>query len=117
MACYTCGMIKSTIRHLDPPNLAFDQLPVIRAVRGLDLPTINSYPKIVLDQNIRLPISNDITCPICLCDYQSEETLRNLPECNHYFHAACIDEWLKINATCPVCRKSPGPSSMVVCNT
>jgi hypothetical protein len=33
--------------------------------------------------------------------------LRSIPECNHYFHAACIDEWLKMNGTCPICRNSP----------
>jgi len=46
----------------------------------------------------------DQTCSICLTDYEPEEQLRRLPECSHSFHSACIDEWLVLNATCPVCR-------------
>ena len=26
--------------------------------------------------------------------------------CGHAFHAPCVDQWLGVNATCPLCRKS-----------
>lgn len=42
-------------------------------------------------------------CQVCLCDYENGDVLRILP-CFHEFHTACIDPWLKINHTCPVCR-------------
>ena len=71
---------------------------------GLDDPTIESYPEIQLGESWELPKLNDSTCPICLSEYQPKETLRTIPECSHYFHANCIDEWLRMNATCPVCR-------------
>nr|GMD96589.1 putative RING-H2 finger protein ATL21A [Ipomoea batatas]GME15842.1 putative RING-H2 finger protein ATL21A [Ipomoea batatas] len=74
---------------------------------GLDLLTIQSYPKMVLGESWELPKPNGNTCPICLSEYQAEEILRSIPDCNHYFHANCIDEWLGLNATCPLCRKSP----------
>ncbi|XP_008239111.1 PREDICTED: RING-H2 finger protein ATL22-like [Prunus mume] len=75
------------------------------AVRiGLDDLTIASYPEIQLGKSWELPKLNDNTCPICLAEYQPKETLRTIPECSHYFHANCIDEWLRMNATCPVCR-------------
>ncbi|OIT01994.1 PREDICTED: RING-H2 finger protein ATL20-like [Nicotiana attenuata] len=80
------------------------------ATTGLNRATIDSYPKIVLGESKRLPNPNDGTCPICLSDYQPKETLRTIPECNHYFHAECIDEWLKLNATCPLCRNTPDGS-------
>ena len=38
-------------------------------VGGLDGPTIESYPKIELGENRRLPRPDDNTCPICLSEY------------------------------------------------
>lgn len=85
--------------------------PIILTL-GLDGPTIESYPKTTLGESRRLPKPNDHgTCPICLSEYQPKETLRSIPECNHYFHAECIDEWLRLNGTCPLCRNSPQKAS------
>ncbi|KAF9685929.1 hypothetical protein SADUNF_Sadunf03G0105500 [Salix dunnii] len=82
-------------------------------ITGLDAPTIESYPKTQLGDSGRLPKPNDNTCPICLSEYQPKDTLRTIPDCNHYFHANCVDEWLKMNATCPLCRKLPDGSSVM----
>ncbi|PHU09733.1 hypothetical protein BC332_21593 [Capsicum chinense] len=76
---------------------------------GLDDSTIESYTKVVLGESRRVPGPNHGTCPICLADYHPKETVRCIPECEHCFHAECIDEWLKINGTCPVCRNNPSP--------
>ncbi|KAL8103084.1 hypothetical protein AgCh_027573 [Apium graveolens] len=76
-------------------------------VTGLDKLTIDSYPMTVLGASKRLPKPSDSTCAICLSEYQPKDAIRTVPACNHYFHSSCIDEWLKINATCPVCRNSP----------
>ncbi|CAI8585890.1 unnamed protein product [Vicia faba] len=45
----------------------------------------------------------DAECCICLSAYDDEAELRELP-CNHHFHCTCIDKWLLINATCPLCK-------------
>ncbi|GMI76418.1 Arabidopsis Toxicos en Levadura 96 [Hibiscus trionum] len=82
-------------------------------ITGLDGQTIESYPKTKLGESGRLPKPNDNICPICLSEYQPKETLRSIPDCNHYFHANCIDEWLTMNASCPLCRNSPGGSAQV----
>jgi hypothetical protein len=49
----------------------------------------------------------DPTCAICMADYEEEEAVRVLP-CGgaHHFHKRCVDDWLKINANCPICRGS-----------
>ncbi|XP_004308667.1 PREDICTED: putative RING-H2 finger protein ATL69 [Fragaria vesca subsp. vesca] len=79
-------------------------------VLGLDGPTIDSYPKIVLGESKRLPKPNDGVCSICLSEYQAKDPVRCIPECHHCFHVDCVDEWLRMSATCPVCRNSPAPS-------
>jgi hypothetical protein len=50
-------------------------------------------------------------CSICLSNYDTGEDLRVLPDCRHHFHAACVDEWLIKNASCPNCRQSLLPPS------
>ncbi|ESQ43924.1 hypothetical protein EUTSA_v10006504mg [Eutrema salsugineum] len=89
-------------------------------VGGLDQPIINSYPKFRFTKDISLAAGDgfqgvdgeggDTTCSICLCEYMEEEMLRMMPECKHYFHVFCLDAWLKLNGSCPVCRNSPLPT-------
>ncbi|XP_052194398.1 E3 ubiquitin-protein ligase At1g12760-like [Diospyros lotus] len=45
----------------------------------------------------------DAECCICLCAYEEGTELRVLP-CRHHFHCPCIEKWLCINATCPLCK-------------
>lgn len=49
--------------------------------------------------------SGQTSCVICMCNFENKQTLRLLP-CSHEFHLKCIDKWLKINQTCPICRAS-----------
>ena len=42
-------------------------------------------------------------CCICLTKYEDDDELRELP-CSHFFHTECVDKWLKINASCPLCK-------------
>ncbi|CAN0439219.1 unnamed protein product, partial [Discosporangium mesarthrocarpum] len=44
------------------------------------------------------------TCAICLCDMKEGEQMRVLP-CNHFYHASCVDVWLRQNMNCPVCKQ------------
>lgn len=83
------------------------QLPLVP--EGLDNTTIESYKMVVLGESRRVPGPNDITCPICLTDYCPKDTVRCIPECQHCFHVDCIDEWLRMNGSCPICRNSPSP--------
>jgi len=45
-------------------------------------------------------IDHDV-CSICLCDINLIYTTTG---CNHIFHTECINNWIKDNETCPVCR-------------
>eukprot|EP00041_Stephanoeca_diplocostata_P012808 m.215525 g.215525 ORF g.215525 m.215525 type:complete len:406 (-) comp19100_c0_seq2:52-1269(-) len=42
------------------------------------------------------------TCAVCLEDLRPAARVRVLP-CMHYFHAACVDPWLRTRPTCPLC--------------
>ena len=43
-------------------------------------------------------------CAVCLGAVEAGETARGLPCCTHAFHARCVDAWLHLRPTCPVCR-------------
>ncbi|KAJ1429495.1 Zinc finger, RING-type [Sesbania bispinosa] len=93
-------------------NVAAISLEPAIATTGLDESTIESYEKVVLGESRRVPGPNDGCCWICLSEYNSKETIKLIPECKHCFHADCIDEWLRMNNTCPVCRNSPYPPAI-----
>ncbi|KAK8680076.1 hypothetical protein V6N13_109030 [Hibiscus sabdariffa] len=42
--------------------------------------------------------------------YVDNDELRELPY-KHVFHVECIDKWLKINATHPLCKSKIGETS------
>ncbi|KAL7122167.1 hypothetical protein ACP275_01G028700 [Erythranthe tilingii] len=50
---------------------------------------------------------DDAVCCICLAKYLNNDELRELP-CTHFFHKECVDKWLKINASCPLCKAEVG---------
>ncbi|MED6218919.1 RING-H2 finger protein atl67 [Stylosanthes scabra] len=80
-----------------------------RGAVGLDQNVINSYPRFQFSRDSSNNGQNT-TCSICLCEYKDSEMLRMMPECRHYFHVCCLDSWLRLNGSCPVCRNSPLPT-------
>ncbi|KAJ4292649.1 hypothetical protein N0V90_009312 [Kalmusia sp. IMI 367209] len=55
-------------------------------------------------------IFSQSTCPICLDDFEHNESqVRELP-CRHIFHVDCIDPFLLNNSSlCPICKQSVLP--------
>ncbi|KAK4479787.1 hypothetical protein RD792_015322 [Penstemon davidsonii] len=53
--------------------------------------------------NERILLPEDAECCICLCAYEDGTEVHALP-CSHHFHSTCIVKWLKMNATCPLCK-------------
>jgi len=42
-------------------------------------------------------------CAICLAVFNNKDTIRIMP-CDHIHHKKCLDNWLLLQGTCPVCR-------------
>ncbi|XP_075518454.1 E3 ubiquitin-protein ligase MPSR1-like [Primulina tabacum] len=42
-------------------------------------------------------------CVICLEEWAVGEMAKEMP-CKHIFHGGCIEKWLKMHGSCPVCR-------------
>jgi len=42
-------------------------------------------------------------CAICLAEFELNEPIRRL-SCTHFFHVKCVDKWLKVCSTCPLCN-------------
>ncbi|KAG5440444.1 hypothetical protein PCK2_000472 [Pneumocystis canis] len=68
----------------------------IESAGGLHILSVNSsVADVYLDER----------CVICLNNYQIGEECRELNKCKHFFHKACIDQWLLTGRnTCPTCR-------------
>ncbi|KAA0048893.1 hypothetical protein IC582_012180 [Cucumis melo] len=98
------------VQHRQQVNPAGSDLEAPSRLSGLNESTIESYQKVILGESRRLPGPNGTTCPICLGEYLTKDTVRCIPECKHCFHVDCIDQWLRVNSSCPLCRNSPNPS-------
>lgn len=49
-------------------------------------------------------------CSICMEKYSANTQITRLP-CGHSFCTGCINRWLEVNNTCPLCRKAPRSSN------
>ncbi|KAE9605934.1 putative transcription factor C2H2 family [Lupinus albus] len=80
--------------------------------RGLKQEIIDTFPTFLYSNVKSLKIGKEtLACAVCLNEFQDDETLRLIPNCNHVFHPSCIDVWLSSHSTCPVCRANLVPRS------
>ncbi|KAK7268559.1 hypothetical protein RIF29_21260 [Crotalaria pallida] len=70
--------------------------------------SLESYPKLLYSEVVKNKGGSSIysSCSICLGDYKESDMLRLLPGCGHLYHLNCVDPWLRLHSTCPICRKS-----------
>ncbi|PNX77042.1 RING-H2 finger protein ATL70-like [Trifolium pratense] len=89
-----------------PPHRQEDSIMEQGLRRNRDT-SFEGYPKMLysqIEKNI-LGGSSTSSCSICLGDYKESDILRLLPDCGHLYHVACVDPWLRLHSTCPICRK------------
>ena len=65
---------------------------------------VNSLFRVKYDANL---FQTQDSCMICLVNFDEDALVTPLPcDIRHYFHTACIEQWLLINASCPLCKTS-----------
>ena len=72
-----------------------------------DVPIVPSLNTIRESSEVLLYSSSNsqyTSCSICRNDFEENEIIRKLNNCNHIFHMACIDTWFETNIRCPICR-------------
>jgi len=52
-------------------------------------------------------LDNFSKCLICLDTFIIKDDEVNILPCEHFYHCICIQNWLKIQAACPICRENP----------
>ncbi|KAH6814196.1 hypothetical protein C2S51_023214 [Perilla frutescens var. frutescens] len=82
---------------------------------GIDKAALKQIPVAVYGAGVQIPATD---CSICLGELRKGEKVRILPRCSHGFHVSCIDRWLVLHSSCPVCRQplvepSPAPAVCV----
>ena len=67
---------------------------------GAEKEEIDALPEVTLNEPIQ-----EYECPICMEDMVAGAVVRTLP-CFHRLHKDCIDKWLEVKKTCPICKTS-----------
>lgn len=55
--------------------------------------------------SVEIGEGDDGNCAICLEEWVSGMIVKEMP-CKHRFHGGCIEKWLGMHGSCPVCRYS-----------
>ena len=70
----------------------------------------NHATRIMIDSLIKAKYNSNVfkkqeSCMICLVSFTEDDSVTPLPcDIRHYYHTACIEQWLLINACCPLCK-------------
>lgn len=86
---------------------------------GLDAKALRELPVFMWESNkagvggVAAAAEHDGHCAVCLGEMEDGELGRLLPACRHVFHKECIDTWLGVSSTCPVCRTAAAAAPAV----
>ena len=84
---------------------------------GLESSILRSLPTFVYSADTHRSLQD---CAVCLSEFEPDEEVRLLPNCNHAFHSKCIDTWFRSHSNCPLCRapvRQPDNPRLTECET
>ncbi|KAJ6856014.1 hypothetical protein NC651_040582 [Populus alba x Populus x berolinensis] len=70
---------------------------------GLMKSALGQIPVVTYESGLNIQATD---CTICLGEFSEGEEVRVLPKCSHGFHVKCIDKWLLLHSSCPLCRQT-----------
>jgi len=87
----------------DPDTLTYEQLIYLDNFiekKGMTAEEIAKFP---VEEHCK-EVHGISSCSVCISEFENGEIRRQLP-CGHKFHKDCIDTWMDLNITCPICKK------------
>mmetsp|Transcript_4426 Transcript_4426/g.7649 ORF Transcript_4426/g.7649 Transcript_4426/m.7649 type:complete len:394 (-) Transcript_4426:166-1347(-) len=69
----------------------------------------NSEPVVYDEKDEK--IKENPQCSVCLDDFDDKKPIVRTKACQHTFHKQCLQGWLQVNRTCPLCREDLGNMS------
>jgi hypothetical protein len=99
---------RRTINFMDIENGNFNSIieDLLGRLRSRENPTdqeiLNELPETTIDDVNKLDPEKK-NCVICLEDFKNGDKATVLP-CIHMFHTSCIQNWLKTQNSCPICK-------------
>ncbi|KDE09472.1 hypothetical protein MVLG_00374 [Microbotryum lychnidis-dioicae p1A1 Lamole] len=87
------------------PTSPTSPTPPISPVNSNALSSTSGRAALPMSTNLG-DVDDNMTCPVCLCEFDEGDDLRLLPcDGRHRFHCECIDPWLlNVSSHCPLCR-------------
>ncbi|XP_047979520.1 RING-H2 finger protein ATL5-like [Salvia hispanica] len=70
----------------------------------LEEAVVRSLPDFVYHADPELP-----DCTVCKLEFEENDEVRLLPNCQHCFHKECVDMWFLSHSTCPLCHSPAEP--------
>ncbi|XP_058105636.1 brassinosteroid-responsive RING protein 1-like [Magnolia sinica] len=112
------NLISSLFRLLGLTHLLEYEVP--DASDRIRLPGFQSVSAMLIRQILPLVRFGDLyaekvmdECVICLCEFEEDDEIRRLRNCEHVFHGRCLDRWMDCGKqTCPLCRSHLLPDEM-----
>eukprot|EP00878_Enallax_costatus_P013304 GHUV01013909.1.p1 GENE.GHUV01013909.1~~GHUV01013909.1.p1 ORF type:complete len:274 (+),score=126.30 GHUV01013909.1:476-1297(+) len=86
-----------------------NQLPVLQVQQIKQQQQCRGQGQVSQQQMAAKALQASALCAICQMDYDDSDHVKLLP-CCHVYHQECVDQWLGLNKTCPICNKEVAPN-------